>query len=142
MKLTYRKYQTEDDYWTIRRFLRQVFMLHDRREVGWPLYRWDYWRWHVNENIFRFDLSAAVFMWETDDDRLAAVVHPDGPGEAFLQVQALSIYTKKIVGGTFSWFYLRNYLCHSILSRNVWPNSKNEWLQRKPQTGRNYVYQE
>lgn len=87
MKLMRRKYQTEDDYWAIRRFLRQMFLLHDRREVSWPVYRWDYWRWHVNENIFQFDLSAAVFLWETDDDRLAAVLHPDGPGEAFLQVQ-------------------------------------------------------
>lgn len=87
MKLMRRKYQTEDDYWAIRRFLRQMFLLHDRREVSWPVYRWDYWRWHVNENIFQFDLSAAVFLWETVDDRLAAVLHPDGPGEAFLQVQ-------------------------------------------------------
>ena len=86
MKLMRRKYQSEDDTWTIRAFLREVFLLNGRREVSWPLYRWDYWRWHVNENIFRFDLSAAVFLWETDDGRLAAVLHPDAAGEAFLQV--------------------------------------------------------
>ena len=86
MKLIRRKYRCEDDYWTIRTFLREIFLLHNRREVGWPLYRWDYWRWHVNENIFRFDLSAAVFLWETGDRCLAAVLHPEGPGEAFLQV--------------------------------------------------------
>ena len=86
MKLIRRKYRCEDDYWTIRAFLREIFLLHNRREVGWPLYRWDYWRWHVNENIFRFDLSAAVFLWETEDRCLAAVLHPEGPGEAFLQV--------------------------------------------------------
>ena len=62
------------------------FLLNGRRELSWPLYRWDYWRWHVNENIFRFNLAAAVFLWETTDGRLAAVLHPDGPGEAFLQV--------------------------------------------------------
>lgn len=86
MKLTRRKYQNEDDYWTIRVFLREVFMLNGRRELSWPLYRWDYWRWHVNENIFRFDLSAAVFLWETGDGRLAAALHPEGAGEAVLQV--------------------------------------------------------
>ena len=86
MKLNHRKYHTEDDYWAIRGFLREVFLLHSRREVGWPVYRWDYWRWHVNENIFRFDLSAAVFLWEAGDGRLAAVLHPEGPGEAFLEV--------------------------------------------------------
>ena len=86
MKLTRRKYQSEDDYWTIRAFLREIFLLNGRRELSWPLYRWDYWRWHVNENIFRFDLSAAVFLWETSDGRLAAALHPEGAGEAVLQV--------------------------------------------------------
>jgi GNAT superfamily N-acetyltransferase len=86
MKLIRRKYRCEDDYWRIRAFLREVFLLYGRRETCWPLYRWDYWRWHVNENIFRFNLEAAVFLWETTDGALAAVLHPDGPGEAFLQV--------------------------------------------------------
>ena len=86
MRLIRRKYRCEDDYWAIRAFLREVFLLNGRREVSWPLYRWDYWRWHVNENIFRFSLEAAVFLWETTDGRLAAVLHPEGPGEAFLQV--------------------------------------------------------
>lgn len=86
MKLTLRKYQQDEDHWKIRAFLREVFLANKRREMSWPLYRWDYWRWHVNENIFRFDLSAAIFLWETSDGRLAAVLNPDGPGEAFLQV--------------------------------------------------------
>ncbi len=86
MKLTLRKYQNDADGEKIRQFLREIYLLHGRREVSWPLYRWDYWRWHVNENIFKFNLNAAVFMWETSDGRLAAVLHPDGAGEAFLQV--------------------------------------------------------
>ncbi|NJN18038.1 MAG: hypothetical protein HC822_18080 [Oscillochloris sp.] len=51
-----RTYRHEDDYWTIRQFLRDIFLQYQRREVCWPLYRWDYWRWHVHENIFQFDL--------------------------------------------------------------------------------------
>jgi GNAT superfamily N-acetyltransferase len=86
MKLTFRKYQSDDDHWKIRSFLREVFLTNERREISWPLYRWDYWRWHVNENTFKFDLSAAIFLWETPAGRLAAVLHPDGAGEAFLQV--------------------------------------------------------
>ncbi|MFZ5821183.1 MAG: GNAT family N-acetyltransferase [Chloroflexota bacterium] len=86
MKLTLRKYQTESDGEKIRQFLREVFLANNRHEISWPLYRWDYWRWHVNENIFKFDLSAAIFLWETPDGRLVAVLNPDGPGEAFLQV--------------------------------------------------------
>jgi GNAT superfamily N-acetyltransferase len=86
MKLVQRKYRCDDDYWAVRQFLREVFLLNGRRELSWPLYRWDYWRWHVNANIFRFSLAAAVFLWETAEGRLAAVLHPDGPGEAFLEV--------------------------------------------------------
>lgn len=86
MKLTKRKYRDDSDYWKIREFLRQVFLLNNRREVSWPLFRWDYWRWHINENIFRFELGAAVFLWETSSGQLAAILHPDNPGEACLQV--------------------------------------------------------
>ncbi|MBI5294146.1 MAG: GNAT family N-acetyltransferase [Chloroflexi bacterium] len=86
MKLTMRKYQRDDDHWKMRQFLREVFLLNDRHEFSWPLYRWDYWRWHVNENIFKFNLEAAVFLWETADGKLVAALHPDGPGETFLQV--------------------------------------------------------
>jgi len=86
MKLISRKYQNQTDDEKIRQFLREVFLLNNRREVGWQVYRWDYWRWHINANIYRFNLSAAVFLWETSDGRLAAVLHPGGAGEAFLQV--------------------------------------------------------
>ena len=86
MKLSMRKYQQDDDHWKIRQFLREVFLLNNRHEFSWPLYRWDYWRWHVNENIFQFNLEAAIFLWETADGKLVAALHPDGPGESFLQV--------------------------------------------------------
>jgi hypothetical protein len=35
-------YQSEDDYWRIRQFLREVFGLNARRELSWPVYRFDY----------------------------------------------------------------------------------------------------
>ena len=86
MLLHPRAYQAEADDAKIRAFLREVYVQHGRREVGWPVYRWDYWQWHVNRNIFHFNLAEVVCLWETDDGRLAAVTHPDGTGEAFLQV--------------------------------------------------------
>jgi GNAT superfamily N-acetyltransferase len=86
MKLSLRKYQNDADAEEIRRFLRETYLIHNRREINWPVYRWDYWRWHVNENILHFSLNAAIFLWESDDGRLAAVLHPDGTGEAVLQV--------------------------------------------------------
>ena len=60
-----RPYQTEEDYWRIREFLREVSLLNDRHDFAWSLLRWDYWRWHVNENIFHFE-SARMWshLWE------------------------------------------------------------------------------
>jgi GNAT superfamily N-acetyltransferase len=86
MELTLRRYQPEADYWRVRQFLREVYLCNNRRELSWSLDRWDYWRWHVNENIYRLPLESAVSLWETRGGRLAAVLNPDHPGEAFFQV--------------------------------------------------------
>ena len=86
MKLVRRKYHSDEDYWRIRQFLREIYLINGRHEYSWPLYRWDYWRWHVNENIFQFNLEAAIFLWESGDGQIVALLNPDGPGEAFLNV--------------------------------------------------------
>ena len=85
MELISRYYQGEEDYWGVRPFLRRVSLLNDRHDYSWSLLRWDYWRWHVNENIFRLDLTQAVRLWEAGGE-IVAVVNPDSPGEAFLQI--------------------------------------------------------
>jgi GNAT superfamily N-acetyltransferase len=85
MKPTMRAYQTEGDYWCIREFLREVSRLNDRHDFSWSLLRWDYWRWHVNENIFHFKLPEVITLWEADG-RIVAVLNPDGDGEAFFQI--------------------------------------------------------
>jgi GNAT superfamily N-acetyltransferase len=85
MKYTLRTYQTDEDYWRIREFLREVSRLNDRHDFSWSLLRWDYWRWHVNENIFRFNLPEVITFWEASG-QIVAVLNPDAPGEAFFQV--------------------------------------------------------
>jgi len=86
MKLTMHMYQDEDDYWRIREFLRVVFRLNDRRELSWQAYRFDYCRWHVFENIVHCRMEEVVFIWETAEGQIAAVLNPEGKGEVFLQV--------------------------------------------------------
>ena len=85
MKPTMRNYQTEDDYWRVRQFLREVSLLNDRHDFSWSLLRWDYWRWHVNENIFEMKLEDVVTLWECSG-QIVAVLNPDSTGEAFFQV--------------------------------------------------------
>jgi GNAT superfamily N-acetyltransferase len=85
MKPTLRTYQTEEDYWRIRQFLREVSLLNDRHDYSWSLLRWDYWRWHVNENIFHFKLQDVITLWEANG-QIVGMLNPDSPGEAFFQI--------------------------------------------------------
>ncbi len=87
VQTTQRSYQTEEDHRRIRSFLQSTFMKNGRHETNWPVYRWDYWVWHVNMNIHHLALESNVFFWETTDGQMIALVHPDNPGEAFIQVE-------------------------------------------------------
>jgi len=85
MKPVQRTFQLEEDYWYIREFLREVSMLNNRHDFAWSLLRWDYWRWHVHENIFKFNLEDVITLWAADG-QIVAMVNPDGKGEAFFQI--------------------------------------------------------
>ena len=87
MKPTMRRYQNEDDYWRIRDFLRQTMLFNGRRELSWHVARLDYWRWHVVENCQGCDpVERMTFLWEAPDGHIAAVLNPEGRGEAHFQV--------------------------------------------------------
>lgn len=86
MKLTMRNYQTKEDYWRIRGFLRQLMILNGRRELCWHVARLDYWWWFINPDIEKISLEDSIFLWETKSGEIAAVLNPEGRGQAFLQV--------------------------------------------------------
>lgn len=81
-----RNYQTEDDYWRIREFLRRVFLLNGRREVGWHVATFDYTRWHMYQNCFGKRPEDVISLWETPSGEIIAVLLPIDPGSAHLQV--------------------------------------------------------
>ena len=86
MKLTMRLYQTEDDFWRIRDFLRRVFLANNQRQFSWHVARFDYWRWHGIANLNDGQFERDVFIWESAKGELAAVLNREGSGHAFLQV--------------------------------------------------------
>ncbi len=88
MELKLRNYQTEEDYWRIRAFLRETFLLNERHAWNWQAARLDYWRWHVVQNGKVLPtIEDAIFIWETKEGAIGAVINPEGPpGETFLQV--------------------------------------------------------
>jgi mycothiol synthase len=83
---TMRRYQGEDDFWQIRQFLREVFLLNQRREISWPVARLDYWRWFGIDILGDGQLETGVFIWEMPDGRMAAVLNRESAGQAFLQL--------------------------------------------------------
>jgi len=85
MRLKPRPYNDRCDYWRVRAYLRDIDLLDDPRERCWSLLRWDYWRWHVHENICRFILADAVTLWDAVGQSVS-MLNPDGRDEAFPQV--------------------------------------------------------
>lgn len=81
-----RMYQAEDDYWQLRAFLREVFLLNDCRELSWQAARLDYWRYFGNEHIEHYSLNKTLCLWETPDGHIAAFITPESRGHAYLQV--------------------------------------------------------
>ncbi len=74
------------DFWKIRAFLRETFLLNDREELNWQAYRFEYWVWHGVANLDQGPLEEKVILWETREGDLAAVLNAEGKGNAFLQV--------------------------------------------------------
>ena len=84
MNLSMRKWRDEEDIWRVRSFLREAYLANDRREISWPLGRFDYWRWHM---VATCDQSMDLFLWETAKGEIVAVLLSEsGGGDAFLNV--------------------------------------------------------
>jgi GNAT superfamily N-acetyltransferase len=87
MKPILRKYKNENDFWRIRQFLREVMILNSLREYSWGVPRLDYWRFFGMNSIHPFaTLPEIIFLWETQDGQIAAVLNPEAPGDTFMQV--------------------------------------------------------
>jgi hypothetical protein len=86
MALRMRPYREGDDYWRIRELLRRAMVANGRRERSWHVARLDYWWWFANPDLEHLAPEDHVFLWETAGGELAAALCPEGPGQAFLQV--------------------------------------------------------
>lgn len=87
MHLTRIPILVEADFWRLRNFLRQVFLLNNRLEDSWNVARLDYWRWHYILTCQTCDpFEKVTIVWETPSGELAAFLHPISPGEVRLHV--------------------------------------------------------
>ncbi len=86
MKTTYRPYQTEEDYWRMREFLRQVYLLNNYLEHSWHVVRLDYCRYHTLMNCAHLRLEDVVTIWEVDGQMIGFILPDGGKGEAHLSI--------------------------------------------------------
>jgi GNAT superfamily N-acetyltransferase len=86
MALTFRPYESDGDYWRMRGFLREVFVLNDRHQWSWHVARLDYARWHTCLNLGTARLQDVAFLWEEQGSIAAILMADGGPGEAHLLV--------------------------------------------------------
>jgi len=87
MKLTLHTCDKEDDFWRVRNFLREVFLLNDRLEHSWNVARLDYWRWHyiLTCNICK-SVEAGMALCENADGKIIAALNHLGGSELRLHV--------------------------------------------------------
>jgi len=86
LTLRKRAFGDDNDYWQIRDFLRQVFLLNNRRELSWHVARFDYWWWRRDEFLDGSRIEEVTFIWDTPNGQIAAVLNPEGRGQAFFQI--------------------------------------------------------
>jgi len=86
MKLRMRKIYGENDYWKIRDFLRETFLLNDRKEINWQVARLDYCRWHVMKNCQKTNYFDLTYVWENEKDEIVAVLSPEEIENIHLQL--------------------------------------------------------
>lgn len=142
MSTKLRCYQDETDYWRIRTFLREVFIINQYRELNWQAYRFDYFRWHVHENIFNYELNEVIYIWEDVDGQIASVLTPENKGEAFLQVhpyllsEQLEVEMLEIAEENLS-----TQDSNGKRKLRVWANAEDE-MRREILSHRGYVKQD
>ena len=87
MTLHLRPYRDDEDYWRIRAFLRETFLLNGLRKQNWTPLRYDYWHQFVNQDLNQCLPQECVFLWEDSRGSLMAMLNLDRRGsEAFLHL--------------------------------------------------------
>jgi hypothetical protein len=87
MKLSMHTCNIEDDFWRVRNFLREVFLLNDRLEHRWHVARLDYWRWHyIKTANITASVEKGMAIWEDADGKIIAALNHLGGSELRLHV--------------------------------------------------------
>lgn len=78
-------YRTEEDYWRVRKFFRDLPRPSLPWISNWDLALFDYWRWHWLENVVERHPRELCF-WTGADQEIVAVLTQGDPGVCHLHV--------------------------------------------------------
>lgn len=82
-----RPYRDENDFWRIRNFLREVYLLNDGIDQDSHVALLDHWRWHYILTCQETGpVDQVTTLWEVGSGRIAAVLHPICHDEVRLHV--------------------------------------------------------
>ena len=80
-----RVYRDHEDFWLIRELLLSSYP-HTPVAFNWEIRRWDGWMHHRRKPLSISRLAELVHLWETPDGVVIGAVHPEGSGDAYLQL--------------------------------------------------------
>lgn len=80
-----RLYRSEEDWWRVRTLLIETYRISPP-DWNWDVRRWDGSRYHREGGGWESHWDGRVALWETQDGELVGAVHPEGKGEAFLEL--------------------------------------------------------
>jgi GNAT superfamily N-acetyltransferase len=82
---THRAYRDHEDFWLVRELLLSTY---PNTAVGfnWEIRRWEGWMYHREKPFTIPRLAELVHLWESSTGRVIGAVHPEGTGDAYLQV--------------------------------------------------------
>ena len=86
-RITSRSAGGEEDFWLVRHFLIETWPLMPPA-FNWEVRRWDGSYFHNKQAGWPEKLGGAqgVRLWETEGGRLVGAVHPEGTGDAWLEI--------------------------------------------------------
>ncbi|MBZ0289921.1 MAG: GNAT family N-acetyltransferase [Anaerolineae bacterium] len=86
MQFKLRAYESEEDYWRLRAFLRRVYIANGHHEYSWQTSRLDYWWWFGNPELEHYRFEDVIWLWEDDAGEIVAFLTPESHAMAYLNV--------------------------------------------------------
>jgi mycothiol synthase len=83
--ITARPFEGDDDFWKVRDLLIETYRIAPPGH-NWEIRRWDGQRFHHENARLNPRWGDTVRLWETEDGQLVGVAHPEGEGNAFLEL--------------------------------------------------------